>query len=85
MYMFHIKFLKKSLFENSNVPTFFQEVDENTTKPVEGKCSHQDGTSWAVELGSEQNFCPIVVKDLDQPRHMLIEVCLRYNFAMLLF
>lgn len=45
------------------------------TKRAEDKHSHQDGTSWAVEIGSEKNFCPIVVKDLDQPRHMLIEVC----------
>lgn len=53
----------------------FQEVDENTTKPAEVNYNHQDGTSWAVELGSEQHVCPIIVKDLDHPGHMLIEVC----------
>lgn len=45
------------------------------TKPAEVNYNHQDGTSWAVELGSEQHVCPIIVKDLDHPGHMLIEVC----------
>lgn len=55
-------------------PILKEEVDENTTKPAEVNYNHQDGTSWAVELGSEQHFCPIIVKDLDHPGHMLIEV-----------
>ncbi|XP_057808038.1 transcription factor LHW-like isoform X2 [Salvia miltiorrhiza] len=61
-------------------PILEEEVDENTTKQAEVKCSHQDGTSWAVELGSEQHFCPIIVKDLDHPRHMLIQmVCIDHD------
>lgn len=55
-------------------PILKEEVDENTTKPAEVNYSHQDGTSWAIEVGSEQHLCPIVVKDLDHPGHMLIEM-----------
>lgn len=35
----------------------------------------QKGTSWAYDLGSEQQLCPIVVEDLGCPGTMLIEVC----------
>ncbi|KAF9623297.1 hypothetical protein IFM89_000786 [Coptis chinensis] len=31
---------------------------------------------WAVKMGSQLEVCPIVVKDLEQPGHMLIEVCI---------
>ncbi|KAH6762062.1 hypothetical protein C2S52_019495 [Perilla frutescens var. hirtella] len=55
-------------------PILKEEVGENMTKPVEVNYSHQDGTSWAIEFGSEQHLCPIVVKDLDHPGHMLIEM-----------
>ncbi|KAM7468046.1 hypothetical protein LguiB_015608 [Lonicera macranthoides] len=34
----------------------------------------QSGTSWAFELGSEQQICPIVIEDLECPGHMLIEL-----------
>ncbi|XP_042045868.1 transcription factor LHW-like [Salvia splendens] len=61
-------------------PILEEEVGDNTTKPAEVKCSHRDGASWAVELGNEQHFCPIIVKDLDHPRHMLIEmVCIDHD------
>lgn len=60
-----------------------QEADEKTTKTAEVNYSHQNGTSWAVEFGSEQQLCPIIVKDLDHPGHMLIEVCLSYSSIIL--
>ncbi|XP_048320114.2 transcription factor EMB1444 isoform X2 [Ziziphus jujuba] len=34
----------------------------------------QNGTSLAFEWGSETPICPIVVEDLEQPGHMLIEM-----------
>ncbi|XP_024028273.1 transcription factor EMB1444 isoform X1 [Morus notabilis] len=34
----------------------------------------QNGTSWAFEFGSVQQACPIVVEDLGNTGHMLIEV-----------
>ncbi|PON90815.1 Myc-type, basic helix-loop-helix (bHLH) domain containing protein [Trema orientale] len=34
----------------------------------------QNGTSWAFEFGSELQACPIIVKDIEQPGQMLIEV-----------
>ncbi|KAI3474123.1 hypothetical protein Pfo_028911 [Paulownia fortunei] len=53
---------------------FEEEADEKTRRTAEVNYSHQNGTSWAVELGSEQQLCPIIVKDLDHPGHMLIEM-----------
>ncbi|XP_059305537.1 transcription factor bHLH155-like isoform X1 [Lycium ferocissimum] len=38
------------------------------------KTNNQQGTSWAVELGSADQICPIIVKDLKYPGHMLIEM-----------
>lgn len=72
----HMLFLKSVTNQADKLrhPILREEVDENTTKPAEVNYNHQDGTSWAVELGSEQHVCPIIVKDLDHPGHMLIEV-----------
>ncbi|GFP98483.1 transcription factor emb1444 [Phtheirospermum japonicum] len=57
-----------------------EEAVEKTRGPEKVNRSSQKGTSWAVELGSEQQMCPIVVKDLDHPKHMLIEVvCTDYD------
>ncbi|OIT01132.1 PREDICTED: transcription factor EMB1444-like [Nicotiana attenuata] len=47
--------------------------DKSLQSP-ELKTSDQRGTSWALELGSEDQICPIIVKDLEYPGHMLIEM-----------
>ncbi|XP_073033832.1 transcription factor LHW-like isoform X1 [Primulina eburnea] len=49
-------------------------TNPNTTITSEVNPVHQNGTSWAVELGNEHNQCPIIVKDLDNPGEMLIEM-----------
>ncbi|RVW33750.1 Transcription factor LHW [Vitis vinifera] len=49
-------------------------ASQKSWRASENKCSHQNGTSWAFELGSELKVCPIVVKDLECPGHMLIEM-----------
>ncbi|KAL2481587.1 Transcription factor [Abeliophyllum distichum] len=51
-----------------------EETDESIPKEPEVNSDHQNGTSWAMELGSEQQLYPIVVKDLEHPGHMLIEM-----------
>lgn len=51
-----------------------EESDRKRKRSAEVNYDNQNGTSWAVEVGSEQNLCPIVVKDLDHPGHMLIEM-----------
>lgn len=43
-------------------------------KSHETNGGQQSGTSWAFELGNEQQICPIVIEDLERPGHMLIEV-----------
>ncbi|KAL3839488.1 hypothetical protein ACJIZ3_024079 [Penstemon smallii] len=60
-----------------------EEADEKITKTAEVNCSPQNGKSWAVELGGEQQLCPIVVKDLDHPGHMLIEMLCTDHFRFL--
>ncbi|KAL8550821.1 hypothetical protein ACS0TY_000046 [Phlomoides rotata] len=62
--------LKQTLNEHK---TETSKAGKKITKPAEVNSSHKNGTSWAVELGSEQQLCPIIVKDLDHPGHMLIE------------
>ncbi|PIA54616.1 hypothetical protein AQUCO_00900881v1 [Aquilegia coerulea] len=41
--------------------------------------SQQNGASWAFDLDSQVGVCPIVVKDLEQPGHMLIEMLCEEN------
>ncbi|XP_059647110.1 transcription factor LHW-like [Cornus florida] len=61
-----------------------QEVTgEKNVKSSESKGGHQGGTSWAFELGSELQVCPIVVEDLECPGHMLIEMlCNDHGFFL---
>ncbi|KAF6161163.1 hypothetical protein GIB67_007804 [Kingdonia uniflora] len=43
----------------------------------------QNGSSWAVEVGSQFGLCPIVVKDLDHQGHMLIEmICEKHSLFL---
>ncbi|XP_011094905.1 transcription factor LHW [Sesamum indicum] len=51
-----------------------EEADEKATRTAEVNYGHQNGKSWAIELGTDQQFCPIVVKDLEHSGHMLIEM-----------
>lgn len=45
--------------------------------------SSQNGTSWAFEYGTGYQACPIVVEDLENPGHMLIEVlCDDHGFLL---
>lgn len=43
------------------------------------KPDSNNGTSWAFEIGSDFQVCPIVVKDLERPGHMLIEMLCNDN------
>ncbi|KAL8490875.1 hypothetical protein ACS0TY_022760 [Phlomoides rotata] len=72
----HMQFLRSVTHQADKLrhPSLKEEADKKTTKPAEVNSSHKNGTSWAVELGSEQQLCPIIVKDLDHPGHMLIEM-----------
>ncbi|KAE8717324.1 Basic helix-loop-helix DNA-binding superfamily protein [Hibiscus syriacus] len=40
----------------------------------EAKDGYQTGTSWAFEIRDERKVCPIVVKDLAYPGHLLVEM-----------
>ncbi|THG10123.1 hypothetical protein TEA_027988 [Camellia sinensis var. sinensis] len=43
------------------------------------KHERPNGTSWAFEVGSDLQVCPIVVEDLEYPGHMLIEMLCNDN------
>lgn len=47
---------------------------EKILQSPEVKSSNKQGTCWALELGSADQICPIIVKDLEYPGHMLIEM-----------
>ncbi|GER54384.1 basic helix-loop-helix (bHLH) DNA-bindingsuperfamily protein [Striga asiatica] len=73
----HMLFLKNVTERADKLRHHKQEVDEDKTrKPAD----IEKGKSWAVELGSEKQSCPIVVKDLNQPGQMMIQmVCTDCN------
>lgn len=72
----HMLFLRNTTDQAAKLKQrVHQEVaSQKSWRASENKCSHQNGTSWAFELGSELKVCPIVVKDLECPGHMLIEM-----------
>lgn len=43
-------------------------------KPCETESGSESGISWAFQLGSGVEVCPIIVEDLEYPGHMLIEM-----------
>lgn len=49
-------------------------ASDKSFQSPEVKSSNQQGTCWALELGSADQICPIIVKDLEYPGHMLIEM-----------
>lgn len=51
-----------------------QVMGRKNVKSSDAKCNRQSGKSWAFELGSDVQVCPIVVDDLEDPGQMLIEV-----------
>ncbi|KAL3639505.1 hypothetical protein CASFOL_017412 [Castilleja foliolosa] len=77
----HMLFLRNVTKRADKLRHHHKEVAaEKTRRPEKVNCSSQKGTSWVVKLESEQQMCPIVVKDLDHPNHLLIEVvCTDYD------
>ncbi|KAH7866642.1 hypothetical protein Vadar_023140 [Vaccinium darrowii] len=49
-------------------------MGRKNVKSSDAKCNRQSGRSWAFELGSDVQVCPIVVDDLEDPGQMLIEM-----------
>lgn len=47
---------------------------QSNRKSSETKNAEKIGTSWAFQLGSELEVCPIVVEDLEYPGHMLVKM-----------
>lgn len=40
-----------------------------------GSSSYEQGSSWAVEVGSHMKVCPIIVENLNMDGQMVVEVC----------
>nr|DAD19855.1 TPA_asm: hypothetical protein HUJ06_021318 [Nelumbo nucifera] len=47
---------------------------ESKTMDLLGSCSHDHGSSWALEVGSQTNSCPVIVENLNMNGQMLIEI-----------
>ncbi|XP_031487491.1 transcription factor bHLH155-like isoform X2 [Nymphaea colorata] len=52
--------------KNCTRPKVIKEENSNSEK--------SNGASWAVELGSQSGSCPLIVENLSQPGHMLVEM-----------
>lgn len=37
--------------------------------------SYEQGSTWAVEVGSHMKVCPIIVENLNMEGQMIVEVC----------
>ncbi|WMV44308.1 hypothetical protein MTR67_037693 [Solanum verrucosum] len=71
----HMLFLR-SVTNQADKLKFQSQIEVDPDKSLQSpqvKSSNQQGTSWALELGSADQICPIIVKDLEYPGHMLIE------------
>ncbi|KAF9616000.1 hypothetical protein IFM89_027939 [Coptis chinensis] len=66
----HMMFLRSVTNRNGEVKAA---VDKKNLELFEDQ-GKENGASWAIEMGSQLEVCPIVVKDLEQPGHMLIEI-----------
>ncbi|XP_049375312.1 transcription factor bHLH157-like isoform X1 [Solanum verrucosum] len=72
----HMLFLR-SVTNQADKLKFQSQIEVDPDKSLQSpqvKSSNQQGTSWALELGSADQICPIIVKDLEYPGHMLIEM-----------
>jgi hypothetical protein len=56
---------------------------KNMKRSTKSNGGQHSGTSWAYEIGTEQQYCPIVVEDLERPGHMLIEMRCNDNWHFL--
>ncbi|XP_072968112.1 transcription factor EMB1444 isoform X2 [Typha angustifolia] len=65
--------LKKSAYTKSKV------TKSNSSKSH----SHRKGGSWAYQMESQPRICPLIVEDLDEPGHVLIEMlCKEYGLFL---
>ncbi|XAR68914.1 hypothetical protein NMG60_11000327 [Bertholletia excelsa] len=71
----HMLFLRGAMDQADKLKQWVhQKVTAREDMRSSGTCNSQNGTSWAFELGSDLQVCPIVVEDLEYPGHMLIEM-----------
>lgn len=62
----------------------FQDSDSENHTALDNEDFRQNGASWtwAFEIGSDPQVCPIVVEDLEYQGHMLIKVLIYYLFTL---
>lgn len=72
----HMQFLRRVTDQAGKIEQHLLEKgsDQKSLKAHAIKSSGQNGTSWALEVGCDQQTCPIIVKDLEYPGNMLIEM-----------
>uniref|UniRef100_A0A1D1ZAX9 Putative basic helix-loop-helix protein At1g06150 n=1 Tax=Anthurium amnicola TaxID=1678845 RepID=A0A1D1ZAX9_9ARAE len=79
----HMLFLQSISSQAENLKQYaHSKVDGENLKPTEAAVQ-ENGASWAYDLGSQTEVCPIVVENLDQPGHMLVEmICNEYGLFL---
>lgn len=45
---------------------------------IQDSSNYEQGSSWAVEVGSHLKVCSIVVENLNRNGQMLVEVCISH-------
>lgn len=72
----HMLFLRGATNQAEKLKEWVPPEDSgrNRWRALEIDADSQGGVSWALELGGELQVCPIVVKDLEYPGLMLIEM-----------
>lgn len=48
---------------------------------IQGSSNYDQGSSWAVEVGSHLKVCSIIVENLNKNGQMLVEVCMDHSIA----
>lgn len=53
---------------------FFVQFLGNKTG-IQGSSNHEQGSSWAMEVGNNMKVCPVTVENIGTNGQMLVEVC----------
>ncbi|XP_042476763.1 uncharacterized protein LOC122058238 isoform X2 [Macadamia integrifolia] len=70
----HLMFLRSVTDQAEKLKRCIHEKASRTNWKSAGAQGHQNGMSWAFEMGSKLGVPPIIVEDLEHPGHLLIEM-----------
>ncbi|KAJ4969082.1 hypothetical protein NE237_015783 [Protea cynaroides] len=77
----HILFLQTVTKHADNLKKCAESMLHDKGIDLLGSCRSERGSSWVLEVGGSETVCPIVVKNLNMNRQMLVEMlCKECNF-----